>query len=692
MSNSGHIAVDVGADEDRDLMPVSPPVPYVLSFTDLSYSVRKRQDGLRGCLPSRASNRLASSDAPPSNMKALLAGVSGEAREGELFAVMGASGSGKSTLVDALAGRVARGSLGGAVTLNGEPLQGRRLRAISAYVMQDDLLYPMLTVRETLLFAAEFRLSRALSPAAKRERVDALIGQLGLANAADTVIGDEGHRGVSGGERRRVSIGTDIIHDPILLFLDEPTSGLDSASAFMVVQVLRTIARSGSVVVMTIHQPSSRILGILGRLLLLSRGRTVYAGTPAGLKPFFSEFGTPIPDNENPAEFALDTIRELEGSSPDGAKPLADFNAGWQATQKLITTNNNNKRPPSPLTLEMAIAESVSRGKLVAGSGTGTAATSVPTYANPLPVEVWVLIKRSFTNTRRMPELFGLRLGTIMVTGLILATIFLHLDDTPKGVQERLGFFAMGMSTMFYVCADALPVFVQERHIYLRETAHNAYRRISYVLANAVVSFPPLVVLSLAFAVTTFFAVGLAGGGSSFLFFSLIILASLWAGSGFVTFLSAVVPHVMLGYTVVVAILAYFLLFSGFFINRDRIPDYWIWFHYMSLVKYPYQAVLQNEFSDAGRCFARGVEMFDGTPIAGMSEAVKMKVLHAIGNTLGTHMTAQTCVVTGADVLKQQAVTDLGKWMCLLVTAGFGFFFRALLYVVLLVGSKNKRK
>ncbi|KAM0828024.1 hypothetical protein ACQ4PT_067814 [Festuca glaucescens] len=689
MSNSGHIAVDVGADEDRDLMPVSPPVPYVLSFTDLSYSVRKRQDGLRGCLPSRASNRLASSDTLPSNMKALLDGISGQAREGELFAVMGASGSGKSTLVDALAGRVARGSLGGTVTLNGEPLQGRRLRAISAYVMQDDLLYPMLTVRETLLFAAEFRLSRALSPAAKRERVDTLIGQLGLANAADTVIGDEGHRGVSGGERRRVSIGTDIIHDPILLFLDEPTSGLDSASAFMVVQVLRTIARSGSVVVMTIHQPSSRILGILGRLLLLSRGRTVYAGTPAGLKPFFSDFGTPIPDNENPAEFALDTIRELEGR-PDGAKPLADFNAGWQATQKLIS--DGSKRPPSPLTLEMAIAESVSRGKLVAGSGTGTAATSVPTYANPLAVEVWVLIKRSFTNTRRMPELFGLRLGTIMVTGLILATIFLHLDDTPKGVQERFGFFAMGMSTMFYVCADALPVFVQERHIYLRETAHNAYRRISYVLANAVVSFPPLVVLSLAFAVTTFFAVGLAGGGSSFLFFSLIILASLWAGSGFVTFLSAVVPHVMLGYTVVVAILAYFLLFSGFFINRDRIPDYWIWFHYMSLVKYPYQAVLQNEFSDASRCFARGIEMFEGTPIAGMSEAVKLKVLHAIGNTLGTHMTAQTCVVTGADVLKHQAVTDLGKWMCLLVTAGFGFFFRALFYVVLLVGSKNKRK
>jgi ABC-type multidrug transport system permease subunit len=402
--------------------------------------------------------------------------------------------------------------------------------------------------------------------------------------------------------------------------------------------------------------------------------------------PFFSEFGRPIPHNENPAEFALDTIKELEGQAPDGTAPLAAFNARWQAEHRIL--ENVTTMP-----LELAIADSVHRGKLVAGSETsGTSSSSVPTFANPMRVEVWVLIKRSFTNTRRMPELFGMRLGTIMLTGFILATIFLRLDDTPKGVQERLGFFAMGMSTMFYVCADALPVFVQERHIYLRETAHNAYRRISYVISNAVVSFPPLVILSLAFAVTTFFAVGLAGGASSFFFFVLIILASLWAGSGFVTFLSAVVPHVMLGYTVVVAILAYFLLFSGFFINRDRIPAYWIWFHYMSLVKYPYQAVLQNEFGDATRCFARGIEMFDATPIAGMTEAVKLRVLDAIGNTLGTSMTATTCVVTGADVLAQQAVTDLGKWMCLLVTAAFGFFFRALFYVVLLLGSKNKRR
>ncbi|KAL6865191.1 hypothetical protein ACP4OV_016342 [Aristida adscensionis] len=674
---------------DGELSPPA-PVPYVLSFADLRYSVKK--GGGLGCLTSTGATP--ANGGGSGNTKTLLDGVSGEAREGELFAVMGASGSGKSTLLDALAGRIARESLHGGdvepVTLNGEPFHGRRLRAISAYVMQDDLLFPMLTVRETLRFAAELRLPRALPPEKKRARVDALVDQLGLARAADTVIGDEGHRGVSGGERRRVSIGTDIVHDPIVLFLDEPTSGLDSASAFMVVQVLRRVAQSGSVVTMTIHQPSARILGILDRLLLLSRGRTVYSGTPAGLKPFFSDFGAPIPDNENPAEFALDTIREMERQHDDGATALAIFNA----KRSKLSSEKNAKKLASTMRLDLAIAKSVSMGKLVAGSGgSGGAATgpAVPTFANPPWTEVWVLIKRSFTNTRRMPELFAMRLGTIMVTGVILATIFWRLDDTPKGIQERLGFFAMAMSTMFYVCADALPVFVQERHIYLRETAHNAYRRISYVLANAVVAFPPLVLLSLAFAVITFWAVGLAGGGASFLFFFIMILASLWAGSGFVTFLSAVVPHVMLGYTVVVAILAYFLLFSGFFITSDRIPDYWMWFHYISLVKYPYQAVLQNEFGGVARCFSRGIELFDGTPIGRMPEAVKLKVLDAISSTLGANMTASTCVTTGADVLAQQAVTDIGKWMCLLVTVAWGFLFRGLFYVVLLVGGKNKR-
>ncbi|KAF2312671.1 hypothetical protein GH714_039515 [Hevea brasiliensis] len=572
---------------------VSPSNPFVLSFNNLSYSVKV---GQKLTFPFCGND---SDDSPETGIKVLLNDISGEAREGEIMAVLGASGSGKSTLIDALADRISKESLKGSVSLNG---------------------------------------FHAPSPSPKKARVEALIDQLGLRSAAKTVIGDEGHRGVSGGERRRVSIGIDIVHDPILLFLDEPTSGLDSTSAFMVVKVLQRIARSGSIVIMSIHQPSYRILSLLDRLIFLSHGQTVYAGPPGSLPEFFAEFGHPIPENENRTEFALDLIRELE-EIPDGTRTLVEFNRSWQAQGKKNPRNRISNS--SNLSLKDAISASISKGKLVSGAtNDSNLSSSVPTFANPFWIEMLVIAKRSLTNSRRMPELFGIRFGAVFITGVILATIFWHLDNSPRGAQERLGFFAFAMSTTYYTCAESIPAFLQERYIFMRETAYNAYRRSSYVLAHSLISIPSLIILSIAFAATTYWTVGLAGGASGFFFFFFTILSAFWAGSSFVTFLSGIVSHVMLGFTIVVAILAYFLLFSGFFISRDRIPPYWIWFHYLSLVKYPYEGALQNEFQDPTKCFVRGVQMFDNTPLSAVPVALKLKLLQSLSNTLGRNVTA----------------------------------------------------
>ncbi|KAH6799111.1 ABC-2 type transporter family protein [Perilla frutescens var. frutescens] len=318
--------------------------------------------------------------------------------------------------------------------------------------------------------------------------------------------------------------------------------------------------------------------------------------------------------------------------------------------------------------------------------------SSVPTYANPLWKEVIVIARRSTTNSRRAPEQFGARFGAVIVTGFILATIFWKLDNSPKGVQERLGFFAFAMSTTFYTCAEAVPVFLLQRYIFMRETAYNAYRRSSYVLSHAIMSIPSLTVLSLAFAATTYWAVGLSEGTSSgFIFYLTFILASFWAGHSFVTFLSGIIFNLMMAYTVVVAILANFLLFSGFFITRDRIPSYWIWFHYASLVKYPYQGVMHNEFDDSSKCFVRGIQVFDNSPLRAVPDSVKLNLLKTMSKTLGMNITSSTCLTTGSDVLKQAGVTDINKWSCLWITIALGFFFRILFYFALLIGSKNKR-
>ncbi|MCD7463734.1 hypothetical protein HAX54_051303 [Datura stramonium] len=246
-----------------------------------------------------------------------------EACDGELLAVLGASGSGKSTLIDALANRIAKESLKGAIKLNGEQLHSKLLKVISAYVMQDDLLYPMLTVEETLMLQARFRLPRTLSKSKKKGRVQALIDQLGLRNAAKTIIGDEeGRRGVSGGERRRVSIGIDIIHDPIILFLDEPASG-QFHQCFHVVR--RRIA------------------------------------------PIFADFGHPIPEREQNSSLLILSVNSKAHLMEQKA---VDFNKTRQNTKS--STNRNSETTPAKydLSLKEAISASISRGKLVPGATT----------------------------------------------------------------------------------------------------------------------------------------------------------------------------------------------------------------------------------------------------------------------------------------------------------------------------------
>lgn len=653
--------------------------PFVLAFTHLTYSVKLPKKLFSGKQSSAAGTRI------------LLNSVSGEAREGEIMAILGASGSGKSTLIDALAGGIRKESLQGCVTLNGERVDegtGQIMKVISAYVRQDDLLFPMLTVEETLMFSAEFRLPRSLSKSMKKTRVQALMEQLGLCAVAKTIIGDEVHRGISGGERRRVSIGIDIIHDPIILFLDEPTSGLDSTSAFMVVNVLRKIARTGSIVIMSIHQPSTRILGLLDHLIFLSSGNCVFKGTPRDLQPFFTDFGRPIPEKENRAEFALDTIREME-SIPNGTSALVEHNKIWQEIEK-------RRRESSPLnggggSLKEAISASISRGKLVSGSATGGSAV-MKTFANPFWVEMGVLCRRGFLNMKRTPKLFLARLVTVLGTGIILATIFWQLDTSPRSAQERLGFFAFAMTVMFYTCSDALPVFQEERNIFMRETAYNAYRRSSYVLSNALISIPSFVILSVGFACTTFFAVNLAGGAKGFGFYVVIILASFWSGISFISFLSGIIHDRIVSFTVTTSFLSLHFLFCGFFIARNRIPEYWLWFHYLTLSKYPYEAALRNEFNDPTRCFQQGVELFDNSPLGRFPTTMKLKLLKSMSDTLDQTLSNSTCFTTGVDILNRRGVNDLSKWNAVLVTVAWGFFFRILFYFTLVLGSKNKRK
>jgi ABC-type multidrug transport system ATPase subunit len=228
-------------------------------------------------------------------VRTLLDGVRGRAQPGRMLAVMGPSGAGKSTLIHALVGRVkdnSKLSLYGRRYINGEPVSGDSLLP-AAFIEQDVNFFPHMTVRETLHFRVELKLGSLLSKHARDKMVDGLMDQLGLTKAADTVVGDAKVRGISGGERKRLSIAVEMISSPSVIVLDEPTSGLDSTAATSLVQTLRDLADSGKTVIAVIHQPSQHVFAKFDDLLLVSEGKLMYYGELHGVRSYMESYGHP---------------------------------------------------------------------------------------------------------------------------------------------------------------------------------------------------------------------------------------------------------------------------------------------------------------------------------------------------------------------------------------------------------------
>jgi energy-coupling factor transporter ATP-binding protein EcfA2 len=196
-------------------------------------------------------------------------------------------------------------------------------------------------VHETLYFAAMLRLPSHMTRAQKLDRVDGVIASLGLRRCRDTIIGGFFRRGVSGGERKRVSVGHELLVNPSLLLLDEPTSGLDSTTAMHLLRLLSRLAGGGRAVVTTIHQPSSRLYHQLDKVLLLSQGRAAYYGAAAAAGEWCAQLGHPVPFGTNLADWLLDlSSGEVEapgGGGKGGEGPEAEAR-GEEERGRLVAT------------------------------------------------------------------------------------------------------------------------------------------------------------------------------------------------------------------------------------------------------------------------------------------------------------------------------------------------------------------
>eukprot|EP00171_Calliarthron_tuberculosum_P011897 IDg11897t1 len=511
-----------------DIAPIS------IEFKDLVYEVpapRKRDDATR-----------------------ILHGVSAFVRAGESLAILGPSGSGKTTLLNLLAGRSEHGPASGEILFEGAPRTARTKRSVG-YVMQDDLFFSRLTVRETLEFTAKVRLSSALPDAEKAARVDSMLDELRLTRCQDTRIGDQQFdKGISGGERKRLNIANELLPDPAVLLGDECTSGLDSSSAYTVIQLLRRLSRDGKTIVCTIHQPSSQMFLLFDKVLLLASGRVAYFGAPAAASAYFSSIGLPFPSVAyNPADYMLDLIIDDLPSSPQSEDnaDATDIEAGLTPQQLakhkiLLAWEARGSRPY--MCDERAIVSKVAESDISrtsAPSATESTTSSVEdlcivpkltdvdigqTTAKEPPKKgpMRALKKRSLWLTGKLdrdslPEKYPAKFWTqLMALGKRAIT------QKRGNLLERMYIVQAGLAILFPVfwaffsVFTALYTFPSERAVLNKDRASGSYRLSAYYIAKTTVEIPAEMLYPLVFCVVVYYAINLNPSFLSFFLFTVV--------------------------------------------------------------------------------------------------------------------------------------------------------------------------
>ncbi|KAG5177382.1 ATP-binding cassette superfamily [Tribonema minus] len=647
-----------------------------LSFLDLCYSIdaptmgkqrvpRKDGERRRSSLFSRSRNGDAGGKAGEKAKMNILDHVSGEARSGEMLALMGPSGSGKTSLLNVLAQRVPSKNVHGGTYVDGKPLT-KAFKRQMGFVFQDDLMLWNLTVRETMLFAAKLRLPQSIPLSEKEECVDDLIEKLGLTDCAHSIIGKESRRGVSGGERKRASIGVELVTAPAVLFLDEPTSGLDSSTALSIVTLLHQLARGGVIVVCSIHQPRANIFNQFDKVLLLVKGRIAYYGRQRDMVPYFSGLGLELPPATNAADWVLDLTAGTSGNNllPNGMTITDAYAHG--GLMDLTAGTSGNKLLPNGMTITDVYAHSV------AGLDDGALkARGVPTadsikvaetefkdkklstsWVTTFWYQLRVLLERQGKQSRG--EVFsGVNIFQILAVAVIASAVWFQSNN----ISDITGvFFFISIQQSFNALSSIMRVFPAERGLMMRERSTGSYRVGPYFLAKSFSDMALYVLFPAIYATLVYWCVGLRPSASAFVVYLVIFLSEIMAAQSVGMLISAAIKDFAAAQSFSFVLVLVIMLFGGFYVNNDRIPQGIRWIKYLSFLYWGYGALLVNEFE--GRSFACNAE--DEARYGGGD-----------------------CPISGDDVLAVYDFQHIKVWQSLLVLWAMFLALRFMTYCVL---------
>ncbi|GMH74206.1 hypothetical protein TL16_g06402 [Triparma laevis f. inornata] len=514
--------------------------PIALTLHSTSYSVKdgKRQD------------------------KQILSNVSCFVKPGQLLAVLGSSGAGKSTLLDILADRRKSGRLENKLWVNGMKPDDIpfALSDVCSYVLQDDSFIAALTVTETLTFAQ--RMFRRKSDPLQIEQI---LRALHLDDIKLSRVGDLLKRGISGGQRRRLSIAIGLLNNPSVLLLDEPTSGLDSVNALRVMTSLAELASLGLTCVASIHQPRSAIWKQFDTLLLLHKGRTAYFGPASGAVTFFEPVLGKLPTDYNPADFLLDGLE----TNPE----LDDFTESEAGQKMLSEILSIREKEDTNYTGGITRLERAS-----------------------LPQRTLALIHRTWVAKIRNGREFIVTPLVVLFLAVLCGSLFYNIpvSDFDQDSWHRIDFLLFGILMFSLFSLPQLGTYISERVTFQRERAAGMYSALEFFTAATVCDVPLQMCITLLFTEVCFEMVKLTGSRLVYACILFLVLTYGHAVSHFISLLSSDAISALSGCMCVVA---YSYLLNGQLITREDMNPNAIGLFNTSYVYNSFIPVLVNEFS-----------------------------------------------------------------------------------------------
>ncbi|XP_034296352.1 broad substrate specificity ATP-binding cassette transporter ABCG2-like [Pantherophis guttatus] len=530
--------------------------------------------------------------------KNILFNVSGVMKPG-LNAILGPTGCGKSSLLDILSTRKDPQGLSGDILLDGMGLP-THFKCMSGYVVQDDIVMGTLTVRENLMFSAALRLPLSTSKYEKKQRVEQVLKELDLSKVADTKVGTYFTRGVSGGERKRTSIGLELITNPKVLFLDEPTTGLDASTANAVLLLLKRMSLQGKTIIFSIHQPRYSIFKLFDSLTLLAAGRLLYHGPADNALPYFKSLGFVCEPYNNPADFFLDIING--DSSAVATSKMTIHSAVLEATEREQETialtlgvqfSKCNFYKKMLEELDVITKEQKRQGTMIKG---------LP-YSTPFLHQLKWLSRRTFKNLIGNPQNSTAQIAIITVMGIITGAVFSGVKNDATGIQNRVGALFFLATNQVLNSITTVELFITEKRIFIHEYISGYYRVSAYFFSKIIADMLPMRTLpGIILTSLTYFTIGFKPVLASFFIMMLTIVLIAYASSSLALAVATGQNVTSVANLLINICFVFMIVFSGVLVNLTTITSSLLWLEYFSIPRYGLNALQINEFTGLRFC------------------------------------------------------------------------------------------